>query len=73
MRSRQIIHGGRKDVRQATYIAAFVAIRSDPTLKKFYQRLLADSKLKKLALTTPVRKLLIHLKASMKLYLIDQN
>jgi len=53
-----MIFGGRKDIRQALYMAALVASRFNPILKEFYQRLLAKGKPKKLALIAGMRKLL---------------
>ncbi|MGE9268246.1 MAG: IS110 family transposase [Verrucomicrobiales bacterium] len=69
MRGRRTIYGGRKDARQALYMAALVATRFNPILKEFYQRLLEKGKPKKLALTAVMRKLLIHLNSLMKKYL----
>lgn len=69
MRGRRTIYGGRRDVRQAIYMAALVASRCNPILKEFYQRLLENGKPKKVALTAVMRKLLIHLNALMKKYL----
>ena len=69
MRGRRMTYGGRRDVRQAIYMAALVATRFNPILKEFYQKLLANGKPKKIALTAVMRKLLIHLNALMKRHL----
>jgi len=64
-----MIYGGRKDIRQALYMAALVGTRFNPILKEFYQRLLANGKPKKLALIAVMRKLLSCLNLLMKRYL----
>jgi transposase len=53
------IRGGRANVRSILYMAALTAIRCNPVIKAFYQRLLAKGKLKKVALTACMRKLLV--------------
>ncbi len=50
--------GGRSYVRRVLYMATLVATRFNPKIKAFYQRLLAQGKPKKLALTAAMRKLL---------------
>lgn len=57
------IWGGRANVRCVLYMAALVAIRFNPVIKDFYQRLLDKGKLKKVALTACMHKLLILLNA----------
>lgn len=52
------IYGGRAQVRCTLYMATLAAIRSNPTIKHFYQRLIARNKLKKVAIVACVRKLL---------------
>ncbi len=44
-------------------MAALVAVRHNPALRAFYQRLVAAGKAKKLALTAAMRKLLVILNA----------
>jgi transposase len=58
-RGKRFIAGGRPEVRRALYMAALVASQRNPTLREFYQGLLARGKPKKLALTATMRKLLI--------------
>lgn len=72
-RGQRRIYGGRKDIRQAIYMAALVASRYNDVLRAFYQRLLAKGKPKKLALIAVMRKLLIHLNTLMKNYLRTQQ
>lgn len=50
--------GGRSSVRRVLYMAALVATRHNPAIKRFYIRLLAEKKPKKLALVAAMRKLL---------------
>ena len=52
------IFGGRTHVRRVLYMAALVATRHNPVIKKFYARLLATGKPKKVALVACMRKLL---------------
>lgn len=60
------IWGGRGHVRAVLYMAAVTAIRWNPVLRTFYDRLLAAGKPKKKALTAVMRKLLIRLNARMR-------
>lgn len=53
------IWGGRKCVRNMLYMAALAAIRSNPAIRAFYQRLDSKGKLFKVAITACMRKLLI--------------
>lgn len=61
--NKRFIQGGRKRPRCALYMPALTASRHNPVLKEFYQRLLKAGKLKKVALTAVMRKLLICLNA----------
>ena len=58
LRGRRTIVGGRAAVRTALYMAALSAVRHNPALRAFYDRLLAAGKAKKVALTAAARKLL---------------
>ena len=58
-----MISGGRTSVRCGLYMATLVAIRHNPVIRKFYERLLANGKLKKVALVACMRKLLVILNA----------
>jgi transposase len=60
---KRFIQGGRKRPRCALYMPALSASRHNAVLKDFYQRLLKAGKLKKVALTAVMRKLLIWLNA----------
>ncbi len=58
--------GGRADVRAVLYMATLAAIRCNPVLRAFYQRLTGAGKLKKVALVACMRKLLTILNAMVK-------
>ncbi len=60
------IWGGRADVRTALYMAALSAKRYNPVIKKFWERLIAAGKPKKVALVACMRKLLIILNAMVR-------
>jgi transposase len=57
-RGRRFIRGGRAHVRAVLYMGALVATRRNAVIGRFYTRLLAAGKPKKLALTACMRKLL---------------
>lgn len=58
MRGRRTIWGGRASVRTALYMATLVAIRWNPIIKAYYERLCEEGKPKKVALIACERKLL---------------
>lgn len=60
------LRGGRTPVRCALDMAALSAIRHNPTVRAFYQRLLAKGKAKKLALLAAAHKLLTILNAILR-------
>jgi transposase len=64
--NKRFIQGGRKRPRCALYMPALTASRHNPVLKEFYLRLLKAGKLKKVALTAVMRKLLICLNALLR-------
>lgn len=63
LRARRHCWGGRAEVRCALYMAVISAIRFNPVIRVFYQRLLAAGKAKKIAITACMRKLLTILNA----------
>lgn len=65
-RGKRKIWGGRAKIRCALYMATLVAVRFNPLIKAFYERLISKGKLKKVALTACMHKLLIVLNAMMK-------
>lgn len=66
IRGRRRICGGRAEVRSALYMATLSAVRYNPTLKAFYDRLRDAGKPAKVALTAAARKLLTILNAMLK-------
>jgi transposase len=66
LRGKREAWGGRAPVRAALYMGALVATRYNPTIKEFYERLLAVGKPKKVALVACMRKLLSILNALMR-------
>ena len=65
-RGQRCIWGGRVSVRCALYMGTLVAVRHNPVLRRFYERLLRRGKTKKVALVACMRKLLVILNAMMK-------
>ena len=63
MRGRRVIHGGRKEVRCALYMAALALSRRASRFALAYRALVAKGKPKKLALVATMRKLLVTLNA----------
>ncbi len=61
-----MIHGGRAHVRATLYMGAVVAMRHNPVIKAFYERLVSRGKSKKLALTACVHKMLVILNAMVR-------
>ena len=66
MRGQRRIWGGRADVRAVLYMATMSAIRHNPVIREFYQRLVARGKIKKVALVACMRKLLTILNAILR-------
>ncbi|RTZ91541.1 MAG: IS110 family transposase, partial [Deltaproteobacteria bacterium] len=65
-RGKRFVWGGRKNVRCALYMAALAAVRFNPVIKVFYERLIDSGKPPKVALTACMRKILIILNSMMK-------
>lgn len=66
MRGKRMISGGRKDVRDALYMAAVSAVQHNKVIKPFYERLVKAGKIYKVAITACMRKILLILNAMMK-------
>ena len=66
LRGKRIICGGRATVRSALYMAAIVAMRHNPAIRRCYERLVAAGKPKKVAIVACMRKLLITMNAMVK-------
>lgn len=66
MKGKRVTWGGRADVRSALYMACLSAVRHDPLIKAFYQRLRAAGKPAKVALVACMHKLLTIMNAIIK-------
>jgi transposase len=66
LRGTRAVWGGRAQVRTVLYMSTLVAVRYNPVLKAFYERLRAAGKAAKVALTACMRKLLTILNAMVK-------
>jgi transposase len=58
-RGRRKIQGGRGNVRAVLYMSTLSAVKHNPAIKEFYQRLISAGKKPKVAITACMRKLLI--------------
>ena len=65
-KGKRITWGGRADVRCALYMATLSAMRYNPIIKSFHDRLISKGKLKKVAIVACMHKLLTILNAIMK-------
>ncbi|MEB3358898.1 MAG: transposase, partial [Synechococcales bacterium] len=65
-RGKRRIWGGRAAVRTLLYMATLSALRFNPAIRAYYQHLLAQGKLKKVAIVACMRKFLICLNAMVK-------
>ena len=59
LRGKRTIKGGRPVVRKALFMAALTAVQHHPDFKRTYKEMVAKGKLKKVALTAIMRKLVI--------------
>ena len=66
LKGKRRIQGGRATVRTVLYMAALTSIQHNPVIRAFYQRLVAQGKHKKVALTACIRKMLIILNAMVR-------
>jgi transposase len=66
MRGRRSIYGGRSHMRTLLYMAATTAIRSNPVIRAFYERLKARGKPHKVAMVACMRKMLTILNAMVR-------
>lgn len=63
---KRIVWGGRANIRSVLYMSTLTAIRCNPVIKSFYNRLVEAGKVKKVAITACMRKLLTILNAMVK-------
>jgi transposase len=66
MRGRRSIYGGRARIRTLLYMAATTAIRCNPVIREFYERLKSRGKPHKVALVACMRKMLTILNAMVR-------
>lgn len=66
MKGKRCIWGGRSAVRAALYMAAMSAVRYNPTIQAFFERLRSKGKAFKVAMTACVRKLVTILNAMVR-------
>ena len=66
LRGRRRVWGGRASVRSVLYMAVVSAIRCNPVIRMFYERLRQTGKPAKVALTACMRKLLTILNAMLR-------
>lgn len=66
MRGKRVIQGGRAHVRHALYMSAISAIRCNPLIKSFYERLRGAGKPAKVCIVACMRKILVIVNAMMK-------
>ncbi|MBE9239385.1 MAG: IS110 family transposase [Sphaerospermopsis kisseleviana] len=65
-KGKRMINGGRAYIRAILYMGAVVAMRHNPVIKTFYERLVERGKPKKLAITACVHKMLVILNAMIR-------
>lgn len=65
-KGQRFVWGGRADVRSVLYMATLSAVRHNPPIKAFFERLIAAGKPFKLAMTACMRKLLTILNVMLK-------
>ena len=65
-KGRRRVQGGRFEIRRVLYMATLTATRHNPSIKTFYDRLMAAGKLPKVALIACTRKLVTILNAMVK-------
>lgn len=65
-RGQRRIRGGRKAIRPVLYMATVAALRCNPKIKSFYDKLKSDGKHSKVALTACMRKMIVILNAMVK-------
>ena len=66
MKGKRRIRGGRASTRTALFLSAMSAVRCNPDIKQFYERLVAAGKHRKVALTACIRKIVTALNAMLR-------
>jgi transposase len=65
-RGKRMTGGGRRDLRARLFMPTLVAVRHNPVIRRFYQRLVEQGKAKMVALIAAMRKLLTILNLMLK-------
>lgn len=65
-RGKRMTGGGRKDIRSRLFMPTLVAVRYNPVLKAYYDRLVSQGKCKMVALVAAMRKLICILNTMLK-------
>jgi len=65
-RGKRRIKGGRQSIRKVLFMAALTAVKWNPVIKEFYERLLARGKVKKVAVIACMHKLLTIINAMVR-------
>ena len=60
------VTGGRRDVKRTLFICALVAIKNDPEMRAFYEKLIKSGKKKMVAIVAVMRKMIIILNTKCK-------
>lgn len=66
LRGKRRIRGGRAHARTALFLSAMAAVRFNPDMRRYYERLLSAGKHKKVALTACIRKIVTTLNAMIR-------
>lgn len=66
MRGKRRIRGGRAHVRNVLFMATLCAIQHNPVIKRFYERLVAKGKNRKVAVVACMRKMIVLLNAMVR-------
>lgn len=66
MKGKRRIRGGRAPIRTMLYMAMLCAIQHNPVMKQFYNKLVAQGKHKKVAITACMRKMMVILNAMVR-------
>lgn len=70
---KRFIRGGRKSTRDTFYMATLSACFHNPVIKDFYQRLLANGKAQKVAISACMRKFIVIINAKLKEFLVFEH
>ncbi|WP_213053951.1 IS110 family transposase [Escherichia coli] len=66
MRGRRAVYGGRASVRNALYMPTLAAVRFNPVIREFYERLVSRGKSRKVAMVACMRRIVCILNAMLR-------